>query len=74
LVLELERGAVSEITVTVSLEGLETNNSPFAESYAMSNGAGPALLVPTTELVESEIIAVLFDEGVTTKISPFAES
>jgi len=74
VVVVVDAAVASERTVTVSALGFDTKNSFFAESYAIQNGPGPADFVPTTELVESEIIAVLFVFGVITKISPLAGS
>ena len=62
----VEVALASESTVTVSAAGFEMKSSPFAESYAIQNGPGPAAFVPTTELVESETMVVLFVLGVTT--------
>src|ERR1017187_19 len=68
LVLVVETTDVaSERMVTVSALGFDTNISPFAESYAISKGPGPAVFVVTTMLVASEIIEVLLELGVTTK-------
>jgi hypothetical protein len=64
----------SERMVTVSSLGFVTKSSPFAESYAISKGPGPAAFVATTVLFASETAETVGPENSATNISPFAES
>ena len=54
--------SVAAVAVLAASRARQRRNAvtidPAAESYAIQNGAGPAGLVPTTELVESEVIAL----------------
>ena len=79
---------VSKFAALVSpgfVPALETNTSPFAESYTMPVGSAPTGIVAITVLVASEttetipaladeLPAIVFTPKSTTKISPMAES